>query len=231
MGDFKGFDHIDARQQRGGRLNWGIEPRITAEVLPFRFTATGQCEFPVFQRLKGVASVATPPACTTSFIGHDHLVGADDDLVDTVIRSLRFKLGYHLPADEAGWRIHPVGVFGAALNRSRMVIENGVLRLTILDEPEVPDNPFVAHIFAANVVGLIKPGASNGSLEEVGWFTVEDLVVRFGTDPRYLHSWFFFHCIRNYDQFRKVRDLRSAYPDWRPGVHALDLRNVTLLAQ
>jgi len=224
--EFGGFDHLSGEVQREGMKGWGPSAHPVVEPVLFRYAESGgELEILVCRRLKGALSVANPPACTTSNPGGHHvLVGTDDTPVDAVIRSIHMKLGYSVvPA-----RMSPVGTFGPAINRSSLEIAAGKVRLVIHDEPAEPDAPFLAHVIAVNASRLRKNGVGNGSLEEVGWFALANLVDRFGRSKNHIYFQFLFQFLRRRSRSLKAPPLELAYPDWRAGVYELELKQIEL---
>lgn len=218
MTEFRGFDGLTGDAQRAEMKGWGATAFPVVEPILYRQDeeGLGNVRFLVCRRMKGALSDAKPPACTTSNPGGHHVLpGTDDTPVDAVVRSVGKKLGYAITRDAP----ELIGTFGPALNKADMAIESTTIRLTIRDEPAEPEVPFIAHVFKVRIrsVPIWTP---DESLKEVGWFTLREIVARYGQSGTHIYFQFLFQCARH---FIHGRNADWDFPRWQPGTYDLEI--------
>lgn len=227
MGAFRGFDNLNGDKQRESMKGWGPAPHCVVE--PILYTSAesfDELRFLVCRRMKGALSAAKPPTCTTTNGGGHHvLVGTDDTPMDAVIRSVHKKLGYRIGV-QGQKKPFCIGTFGPALNKADLKIEDGMLRLVIRDEPAEPEVPFIAHIFNVFIPNPKKKENGDGSLEEIGWLTIGEIVERFGMSGSHIYFQFLFQFL--FGRTENIQASPAQFPDWRPGTYDLPINKIEL---
>jgi len=205
--DFSGFQGLKKSDQMTREINWGPHTHVVSETV-LHVRGESGLKFGVFRRLTGALSRANPPARTTTNVGHYHLVNKDNDVVDTATRLIREKARYNVSRDD----LHFVGVAGSALNRSLLTLVDSVPTLEILDSPAEPEIPFLALLFSVDVTEVEKLLPESSTLEEVGWFGIDQLIDGYTSKPTHIYSQFLFAILnKNF--------IRQGFIPRRPGIY------------
>jgi len=161
-------------------------------------------EFLVTKRLRGAAK-------NFCQIHHGGFIKATDkNVLFAAVREVREEIGMELPHS----RVMHVGRFGPELFRSSALIEGKSFELTITDVQAEPGIPYVLDLFASDVTKVTRHLKTDGEVEKVGWFTLSELVGRFGQDSTFNYWSFLFFALK------AIAGEPNMFPDSTPGKHS-----------
>lgn len=184
---FRGFT-LTAAEQARIIASWpNPVPYVVVEPALYRKDEFGKFTFLIAKRRKGALSEDTAkqgiqPAKISLHPGGRYIMpNSDNDPCGAVVRSLRVKLGYSILRNAARF----VGTAGPALNFSSLRIKDGKVWVVIHEVPAEPKVPFVALIHVVDMSQAEKVGEGNGSLENLGFFTAENIAEQFSDECIY----------------------------------------------